>query len=676
MFLGISARRWIWELIQNAKDVPNKFNKVEIKIELNQNSLKFSHNGSYFTIDNILGILQQISSKDSKNNEDQTGKFGTGFIGTHLLSGKVNIKGIVKYKGTYKRFNIDLDRTAESSEKLSAEVDSSINKFKDNMNKTNSEYEHIKVYEQKQTDFDTIFEYKFEKNSEDSLRIAEEGLKDLKNTAPVTLSTQYKKISSITITDNINQQITEYFHSYQKKRKIGNETEIGLNIVTIKVRKNSTETEEKKYFYSYKTDKCRLLFQVEKKDDETFRVVERLENQPNPILYRDFPLIGSEKFHFPFYLDGFKFNPLETRNGLYLNGELNEEAIENRNIISHAIDSSIKFTEWLLSNNLDKRYLLAKTQIPEPPQIYDDIAIKWFIEQQKKWRKALIELRLLKDSGGDTIELKYLKLPIFKDKFNKDFFKLILEFNITDGNLPYEDEAEIWYNILEKDSLKEVYNITYNTWNSDSDFDYAFTEVDLFKKINDASSIDEFALQMDVNNNEVIQWLNKLYIFLQQNNCINYLYQYKMLPNKNGIFQKLNELYGNEIPNDIPDLINPMYKKIFGKEVKDIMIHQDINIRNLGNNVQGKTLEDILNEFSNIFKKNDEEKKKYLCNEFISFLIDNPKIRRMFQIRSETDENFRNIHQETLNNYHANHSIWREVEDFWFNYHSKLIESK
>ena len=250
---------------------------------------------------------------------------------------------------------------------------------------------------------------------------------------------------------------------------------------------------------------------------------------------------------------------METRNGLYLNGELNEEAIENRNIISHAIDSSIKFTEWLLNNNLDKRYLLAKTQIPEPPQIYDDIAIKWFIEQEKKWRKALIELRLLKDSGGDNIELKDLKLPIFKDKFNKDFFKLILEFNITGGILPYEDEAEIWYNILEKDPLKEVYNITYNTWNSDSDFYYAFTEVDLFKKINDALSIHEFALQMDVDDNKVIQWLNKLYIFLQQNNCINYLYQYKMLPNKNGIFQKLNELYGNEIPNDIPDLINPMY---------------------------------------------------------------------------------------------------------------------
>ena len=69
----ISGKRWIWELIQNAKDVPNKFNKVDIKIELKENALIFSHNGSNFTIDNILGILQQVSSKDSNNLEEQRG---------------------------------------------------------------------------------------------------------------------------------------------------------------------------------------------------------------------------------------------------------------------------------------------------------------------------------------------------------------------------------------------------------------------------------------------------------------------------------------------------------------------------------------------------------------------------------------------------------------------------
>ena len=103
---GISAKRWIWELIQNAKDVDNQFNKVEIKIELNQKSLIFSHNGSYFTVENVLGILQQVSSKDSKNLKGQTGKFGTGFIGTHLLSSKVNIRGIVKYKDVFRKFKI------------------------------------------------------------------------------------------------------------------------------------------------------------------------------------------------------------------------------------------------------------------------------------------------------------------------------------------------------------------------------------------------------------------------------------------------------------------------------------------------------------------------------------------------------------------------------------------
>ena len=144
-------------------------------------------------------------------------------------------------------------------------------------------------------------------------------LDDLINTAPVTLSTQYKKISSITIIDYINNKITEYSHNYKKLKAIKNQPEIGLNTITIKsksLKKDAKEIEEIKYFYSCKTDQCRLLYQVEKTDNESFKVVERLEGQPT--LYRDFPLIGSDKFHFPFYLDGFKFNPLETRNGLYL----------------------------------------------------------------------------------------------------------------------------------------------------------------------------------------------------------------------------------------------------------------------------------------------------------------------------------------------------------------------
>ena len=537
---GLSSKRWIWELIQNAKDARNNFGKVEIKIELNEDSLIFLHNASYFTIDNVLGILQQVSSKDSKNTDDQTGKFGTGFIGTHLLSSKVNIKGVVFYKNSYKRFKIFLDRTADSSEVLLKEVHNSIIKFLDNMNNNDSEYEPIKIYEQKQTDFDTSFEYLFDNDSQNSLKIAQEGLDDLINTAPATLSNQYKKISSITIIDNIKKKITKSSNTYEKLEDDDDKgAEIGLNKVLITeddIEKKDELTINEKYLYSYKTKECRLLYQVEKKN-ETFEVVEKLEEQP--IIYRDFPLIGSHKFHFPFFIDGFQFNPLETRNGLYLNGEVNKEATDNRFIIEKAIQNAINFTDWLLEQNINKRYLLAKTNIPEPPQRYDNIAINWFIGQQKIWRKNLLEKKLLKNKYGSYVVLKKLKMPIFKGKFNKRFFDLLSELNITEGIIPIKEEAKLWFDILENDPLKEVYDINENTW----DFNYSFTEKNLVIKINDFGSLKNLESKMSTDSKTILDWLNKLYDFLMNNNCKNYLFQYNLIPNKKGQFKKIN--FGN-----------------------------------------------------------------------------------------------------------------------------------
>lgn len=106
-----SRRRWIWELIQNASDCA-KEGKVSIKIEVTKNRLKFSHNGSIFTYKNLVDLITQISSK--RTQEEQTGKFGTGFISTHLISPIVNINGIYHSdeKSTdYKELNLCIDRS-------------------------------------------------------------------------------------------------------------------------------------------------------------------------------------------------------------------------------------------------------------------------------------------------------------------------------------------------------------------------------------------------------------------------------------------------------------------------------------------------------------------------------------------------------------------------------------
>src|SRR5690606_29513593 len=78
--------------------------------------IAFKHNGKPFTADNIRFLIEQISSKDRDKNDEgkpkTTGKFGTGFLTTHLLSEKVLVKGVAKEPELdYRKFELELDRS-------------------------------------------------------------------------------------------------------------------------------------------------------------------------------------------------------------------------------------------------------------------------------------------------------------------------------------------------------------------------------------------------------------------------------------------------------------------------------------------------------------------------------------------------------------------------------------
>src|SRR4051794_21033271 len=62
-----TPKRWVWELIQNAKDV-NIGGKVCVRIETDLDGpnahVSFSHNGAPFSAENIRFLIEQVSSKD------------------------------------------------------------------------------------------------------------------------------------------------------------------------------------------------------------------------------------------------------------------------------------------------------------------------------------------------------------------------------------------------------------------------------------------------------------------------------------------------------------------------------------------------------------------------------------------------------------------------------------
>ena len=82
--------RWAWELLQNAKDsiAEDENRTVSVQIRLDEDSVEFRHNGTHFTDQDVIGLISQISSKEVEEGQQtkKTGRFGTGFLTTHLLS--------------------------------------------------------------------------------------------------------------------------------------------------------------------------------------------------------------------------------------------------------------------------------------------------------------------------------------------------------------------------------------------------------------------------------------------------------------------------------------------------------------------------------------------------------------------------------------------------------------
>lgn len=109
------ATRWLWELIQNARDFPDQSRPMTIRITVTPEQITFAHNGRDFTEDEILSLILHGSTKQS--NPAQLGKFGTGFLSTHLLSKQVRVKGTLRDDdGVRKAFEFDLDRSGDNAE--------------------------------------------------------------------------------------------------------------------------------------------------------------------------------------------------------------------------------------------------------------------------------------------------------------------------------------------------------------------------------------------------------------------------------------------------------------------------------------------------------------------------------------------------------------------------------
>ena len=75
--------RWVWELLQNARDASaNSDTELVASIEQTEGEVVFRHNGGNFKPEEIIHLIYHGSTK--VESEETIGQYGSGFLTTHL----------------------------------------------------------------------------------------------------------------------------------------------------------------------------------------------------------------------------------------------------------------------------------------------------------------------------------------------------------------------------------------------------------------------------------------------------------------------------------------------------------------------------------------------------------------------------------------------------------------
>ncbi len=656
----LSNKRWVWELMQNAKDCPNRFGRVSVEIHLYHDKLVFKHNGDCFSDSDLASLVLQVSSKDSANEGElnQTGKFGTGFITTHLLSKVIDVEGIVWNSDAerHQRFNIRLDRSARKSEDMIQSINETIDAL---TGLDNDDFERFPIFEgyenRGEDSFDTSFTYPLE--NDDALRSAQVGLEDLVNTLPITM-VSLPKIKSVKVNNHITGESQKYYCESERLLK-----EEGREIIKSCVNING----ERKYFLTYTTFKdespyVALSIETEISEDGKYKLVARDKDQP--VLFRDFPLIGSEKFYFPYMLNGFDFDPTETRSGILLNND-EPKPKKNRAIVENAIQAVLAFNEWLISKGAGNTYLMASSRQPEPETTWDETyALPWIKEQMKSWHEKLLDQNLIETADG-YVKLSQIKLPDYGGiDANRKFYEFLSDFKIF--CLPLRGQQDEWAKVL--------------SWAKDN----KFSKEDFFKRLEGAGNVSALANHLGKTESDTYDWLNRLYRFIVEQNDIAQLDNYQIIPNQMGTFCLLKDLRtdsAQRIPEKIKNIANALLQKDLRKELMsenvddtvftnrreyklDNLIH-DINqiIKDLIDNkipiayekwgLVSKCVYDIIALHTN---NDGEAQKRENMRRFVSHFVD-----------GMTEEG----HIDNLPS-----SLWEEADKFVISYVPHLIEAK
>ncbi len=500
-------KRWFWELLQNAKDSVGENEKVNVKIEIKEKEIAFSHSGNPFELDEILSLIIQGSSKTDDDNK--TGRFGTGFMTTYLLSKKVKITGKLTNDDGY--FDFWLNRDAQNIKEFyklqTASNDDFIKSIQETSYTNNSEYK-------------TRFVYNLDEKGEIT---SSKGLHSLNELIPFTQLFN-NQIGSITVNDS--GKITTY-----EKEKIKEYEIISHKIEEWKLKSSNSKNTVKAYIIRDNEFDVVLVTEVEKEVEKLIRI-----DKKYPRLFFTFPLIGAEELGIPFIINSTSFDPKIERDGVYLNsnGDSSNGISKNKEIISKSLEVAISvFPEIIKKNSIKNVFNIFDFSISKDYSWIDD---NWFNELKNHQISKLNETECI----------------LYDEKFKK----------FSELQIPYSRNQELindlWKLLDDSNSFNSISNSEIDNWITVAKNYAKLRDIDVFeieniigtklliKHVSNKSSLD--ILQEDLIIDK-FDWLNNLYAIIDRD-LEEFPLNKKLLLNQEGYFIEAEKLRWDSIKDD------------------------------------------------------------------------------------------------------------------------------
>ena len=497
--------RWIWELLQNARDASvDDDTQLVASIEVGDDELVFQHNGRGFTMEEVAHLIYHGSTKF----EDKAtiGQYGSGFLTTHLLSPEIDVSGQLN---DGRPFNFRLKREISSAQALSQSMDQAWNEFDASAEAVSHS-------------FTTRFRYPIR---EDTAGAVEEGIDTLKRCAPfvVVFNRQFRRIEIDSQEGTVTFEVLERVPLTQE----------GLQTVTVGISDNATLTEGT--YLLAEGERVSVAIPLEPTEDGSTC----LPLGDIPRLFLGFPLIGTETFSFPAVINSFAFTPTEHRDGVFLAQGDDKINHTNQAVIEEACRLQIKLISFVTESCWSNIYRLV--DIP-PINEQTWLNVDWLQDRLKQLVQRIRQTPAVLCWNTPTVPEDSIMPFAVEAESVETLWDLVSEVGALRQKLPNWNEAAGWCKAVQSWAAIVGREPTLFTEAFNGKKLVSYVEKNTKVPNTPCGTLDNLR---DLLNKEMcaIEWLNQLYAFLKDNAFDKVLRESYIVLDQAGYLDKLPNLY-------------------------------------------------------------------------------------------------------------------------------------